>query len=108
MQNLIGSRSRHGSQQQQFRMDMSVNSEVPFDLSSQGVTKKTKATSTRTREKLAKADKPALGIFYFVLYTFLKTLSYVVVQMLYNRETNLKPFPMLFIRSAFGIAIMVI
>lgn len=35
-------------------------------------------------------------------------MSYVVCQMLYNREPELKPFPMLFLRSAFGVAIMMI
>ena len=35
-------------------------------------------------------------------------MSYVVVQMLYNREPELLPFPMLFLRSAFGVAIMMI
>lgn len=35
-------------------------------------------------------------------------MSYVVCQMLYNREPELKPFPMLFLRSAFGVTIMLI
>lgn len=47
------------------------------------------------------------GIIFFVIYCFLKTLSYVVCEMLYNRNPDLKPFPMLFLRSAWGIAIMV-
>ena len=34
-------------------------------------------------------------------------MSYVIASMLYNREHNLKPFPMLFMRSVFGIALMV-
>ena len=54
----------------------------------------------------AQTEKPLLGIFYFVLYTLLKALSYVVVQMLYNREEELGPFQMLYIRSIFGLGIM--
>ena len=43
-----------------------------------------------------------------MIYCFLKTLSYVVCEMLYNRNPELLPFPMLFIRSAWGILIMVV
>ena len=65
-------------------------------------------SSARARQRVKQADQPIKGIIYFVIYCFLKTLSYVVCQMLYNREENLKAFPMLFMRSVFGIALMAI
>ena len=44
-----------------------------------------KALTERAKENVKKANKPALGIFFFILYCFLTTLGYVVAQMLYNR-----------------------
>ena len=41
-----------------------------------------------------------------MVFTFVKALSYVVCKVLYDREPNLLPFPMLFMRSVFGIALM--
>ena len=35
-------------------------------------------------------------------------MSYVIAKLLYDREPNLKPFPMLFMRSAFGLGLMAI
>lgn len=61
----------------------------------------------RTRSKLKEADQPVKGILFFILYTFLKTLSYVVCNMLYIREPNLHPFQLLFIFAVFGVAIMI-
>ena len=46
------------------------------------------------------------GVIYFVLFTFIKTFSYVVSKVLYEREPNLQPFPMLFMRSVFGVGLM--
>ena len=56
-------------------------------------------------EQVKKADKPMLGIFFFVLYCFLNTVASVFTQLLYKREV-LNPFQMLFIRSAIGLVIM--
>ena len=42
------------------------------------------------------------------MYTFFRTLSYVFVDLLYEREEKLKPFPMMFMRSIIGIAFMLI
>lgn len=67
-----------------------------------------KAASARAREKVKKADKPTLGIIYFIIYTFLKAASYVVCQLLYDHDPALKPFQMLFMRSIFGIFLMMI
>ena len=61
----------------------------------------------RAKEKIKQADKPILGIAFYVIYCFLKTLGYVVAQMLYDRHTEMKPFQLLFIRSVFGILIMI-
>lgn len=49
-----------------------------------------------------------LGIVFFVFYCFLKTFGYVVANMLYHRQEDVKPFQLLFMRSVFGILIMVI
>ena len=47
--------------------------------------------SVRALERVKQNDKPMLGIFYFVLYTFLNTTASVFTQLLYNREV-LNPF----------------
>ena len=46
------------------------------------------------------------SVLYFVLFTFIKAFSYVVSKVLYDREPNLQPFPMLFMRSVFGVGFM--
>ena len=46
------------------------------------------------------------GVIIFVVFTFVKALSFVVCKVLFDREPNLQPFPMLFIRSVFGIVLM--
>ena len=51
-------------------------------------------------------DQPVKGVIFFVVFTFVKALSYVVTKMLYEREPNLQPFPMLLMRSVFGIGLM--
>ena len=66
------------------------------------------AVSARALEKVKRADKPTLGIIYYIIFTFLRALSFVVVQMLYNREPDLRPFQLLFMRSVFGIAILLV
>ena len=43
-----------------------------------------KATTARAVEKVKEADKPVLGIIYFIIFCFLRTLSYVFASMLYN------------------------
>lgn len=62
----------------------------------------------RTREKLKHADQPVKGVIFFIIYCFLKTLSYVTVEMLYNRNPDLKAYPLLFIRSVMGIGLMML
>ena len=51
-------------------------------------------------------DQPVKGVIFFVVFTFVKALSYVVTKILYDREPNLQPFPMLLMRSVFGILLM--
>ena len=51
-------------------------------------------------------DQPVKGVIFFVVFTFVKALSYVVTKLLYDREPNLQPFPMLLMRSVFGILLM--
>ena len=46
------------------------------------------------------------GFIFFIVFTCIKALSYVVCKVLYDREPNLQPFSMLFIRSVFGIVLM--
>jgi len=70
------------------------------------------ATSIRARQKLKKEGNPTLAVIYFVIYCFLKTMTYVTVSMLYNRMDKLDPpngigpFPMLFMRSVMGVGMM--
>ena len=68
------------------------------------------ASTARALKKVKEADKPILGIIYFVIFCFLRTLSYVLCSMMYNRNTDpiLQPFPMLFMRSAIGIVLILI
>lgn len=72
------------------------------------------ATSARARQKLKKQGNATLGVIYFIIYCLLKTMTYVTVNMLYNRmevlnpPNGLGPFPMLFMRSVMGIGMMTI
>ena len=69
-----------------------------------------RATIACTLRKVKQAGKPILGILFFVLFCFLRAVSYVLCSMMYNRNTDpiLQPFPMLFMRSAIGIALILI
>ena len=72
-----------------------------------------KASTARALEKVKEADKGNLGILLFIGFCFLRTMSYVLTEMLYNRndtpgEPELKPFQMLFMRSVLAIGIQTI
>ena len=61
---------------------------------------------------MKEADKGNLGILLFVGFCFLRTMSYVLTEMLYERndpkdapDEVLKPFQMLFMRSVLAIGI---
>lgn len=74
-----------------------------------------KAATERALKKVSKAENPALGTTLFVIYCAVKTVSYVLTQLLYNRisavgycgQYDLTPFQMLFMRSAMGIVLMI-
>lgn len=53
-------------------------------------------------------DPSIKGIFFFVVFCFLRTLSYVVWKLMYERNPELTPFPMFFMMSVCGILIMVV
>lgn len=71
-------------------------------------TMRSKAASIRAKEIIAEADKPVQGILLYIAYCFFRTLSYCFVQLLYEHVVGLDPFPMMFMRSIFGIGIMMI
>ena len=67
---------------------------------------KDQVEDTKPIEKTIKDEQPVKGVILFVIFTVVKALSYVTCKVLYEREPNLLPFPMLFMRSVFGIALM--
>ena len=89
-------------------ISQSQNNRLSVPLSQPMTMSVTKSVAMRTREKLKEANKPALGIIYFIIYCFLKSLSYVTVTLLFEASCDLLAFQMLFIRSVFGIALMII
>ena len=70
-------------------------------------TYQSKANTERALQRIKHKDNPVAGITLFVVYCLVKTVSYVVCQMLYNRNPDLQPFQMLFMRSVIGVVIMV-
>ena len=81
---------------------VAVNVEQPTEKASEETKDKDKGQADNTEHN----DQPVKGVIFFVVFTFIKALSYVVTKILYDREPNLQPFPMLFMRSVFGILIM--
>ena len=76
-----------------------------------------KAATERALKKVSKASNPALGTTLFIIYCGIKTISYVLSTMLYNRinslkvgdycdEYDLSPFQYLFMRSGIGIVLI--
>ena len=60
-------------------------------------------------KKAVHKDKPALGTFYYIIYTILKSLSFVFVHYLYE-HTEIDAYQLLFARSliaCFTVIIMV-
>lgn len=53
-------------------------------------------------------DNPIKGCFYFIMYCLTKSLSYAVAKIFYEREPDLTPFAMLFMRSVLGIGMMLL
>ena len=81
---------------------MAVNVEQPTDKTSEETKDKDEGQADNTEQN----DQPVKGVIFFVVFTFIKALSYVVTKILYDREPNLQPFPMLLMRSVFGLLLM--
>eukprot|EP00354_Favella_ehrenbergii_P007808 CAMPEP_0170453044 /NCGR_PEP_ID=MMETSP0123-20130129/1756_1 /TAXON_ID=182087 /ORGANISM="Favella ehrenbergii, Strain Fehren 1" /LENGTH=326 /DNA_ID=CAMNT_0010715283 /DNA_START=536 /DNA_END=1517 /DNA_ORIENTATION=+ len=47
-----------------------------------------------------------MAIFYFAMFCLLRSITYVVVDTLYERQPDMSPWQMFFMRSCMGIAIM--
>ena len=58
--------------------------------------------------KAASADAHMQGTFLFILYTILYSFGFLCATYLYNRNTDLIPFQMLTMRSAFAIGCQIL
>ena len=64
---------------------------------------------TRTDLKLLEnKDRPVKGMTIYVIYTLLKSISFVCASYLYRRNPDLNPFQMLVMRSIFVLLCQVI
>ena len=75
-------------------------------LAKSGKSAKSNLTSVKAREKLAQKENPTLAMIYMATFCLLRALSYVCVDSLYERQEDMSPWHMFFMRSCMGIAIM--
>lgn len=64
--------------------------------------------------KLTKADKrnvkdqPVKGTIIYIIYTFIKSLSFIFASVLYNQYPELQPFQLLLLRSVVATVLIVL
>jgi len=75
-------------------------------LAKSGKSMKSNLTSVKAREKLAQKENPTLAMIFMATFCLLRALSYVCVDSLYERQPEMSPWHMFFMRSCMGIAIM--